>query len=146
MVPGTDALEGTTYFLNLTVVYDELPIVVTGAKRPLAALSTDGPINLLDAIRVAVAAETAAAPRACWSSPTARSTRRATLPRRVHLGFILTLAADLGVLGYVDADSVLFYRAPLRRHTADSEFDLGGVAAMPQVDIIYIHAGARSRL
>jgi hypothetical protein len=30
---------------------------------------------------------------------------------------------DLGVLGYVDANRVAFYRAPLRRHTADSEFD-----------------------
>ena len=33
---------------------------------------------------------------------------------------------DLGFLGYVDGDRVSFYRAPTKRHTADSEFDLTG--------------------
>ena len=56
-VQGTNTIEGTAYFLSLTV-QDEKPIVVTGAQRPYNGLSTDGPINLLDAIRLAAAPET----------------------------------------------------------------------------------------
>ena len=36
----------------------EKPIVVTGAQRPYNGLSTDGPINLLDAVKLACAPET----------------------------------------------------------------------------------------
>ena len=56
---GTNALEETAYFLNLTVRTTK-PIVVTGAQRPFTALSTDGPNGFLDAIRVAGAVEAAA--------------------------------------------------------------------------------------
>ena len=44
------ALEETAYFLNLTVRTDK-PIVVTGSMRPAGAISADGPINLLQAIK-----------------------------------------------------------------------------------------------
>src|SRR5262249_23399882 len=51
---GTDRLEETAYFLHLTVRSDR-PVVVVGAQRPPTAISPDGPINLLAAIRVASA-------------------------------------------------------------------------------------------
>ena len=49
---GTDSMEETAYFLNLTVHTDK-PIVITGSMRPAGAISADGPINLLQAIQVA---------------------------------------------------------------------------------------------
>ena len=49
---GTDSMEETAYFLNLTVRTDK-PIVITGSMRPAGAISADGPINLLQAIQVA---------------------------------------------------------------------------------------------
>ena len=55
---GTDSMEETVYFLNLTVHTDK-PIVVTGSMRPAGAISADGPINLLQAIQVARTPETA---------------------------------------------------------------------------------------
>ena len=55
---GTDSMEETAYFLNLTVHTDK-PIVVTGSMRPAGAISADGPINLLQAIQVARTPETA---------------------------------------------------------------------------------------
>ncbi len=51
---GTDTLEETAYFLNLTVKTDR-PIAVVGAMRPPDAPGYDGAANLLDAVRVAAA-------------------------------------------------------------------------------------------
>lgn len=53
---GTDTLEETAYFLNLTVKSDK-PVVLVGAMRPATAMSADGPLNLLNAVKVAVAPE-----------------------------------------------------------------------------------------
>src|SRR5262249_46366082 len=49
---GTNTLEETAYFLNLTVKYDR-PVVLVGSMRPATAISADGPLNLLNAIRTA---------------------------------------------------------------------------------------------
>src|SRR5690606_27037279 len=50
---GTDTLEETAYFLNLTVD-SRKPVVVVGAMRPASAISADGPLNLYNAVLVAV--------------------------------------------------------------------------------------------
>jgi L-asparaginase len=50
------------------------------------------------------------------------------------------------VLGYADADRIVFYRSPVRRHTADSEFDLAAVEELPPVEVLYVHAGSRPGL
>src|SRR5262249_17734279 len=49
---GTATLEGTAYFLNLTIHSDK-PVVMVGAMRPFTAISRDGPLNLYNAIRTA---------------------------------------------------------------------------------------------
>jgi L-asparaginase len=46
----------------------------------------------------------------------------------------------------VDPDRVVFYRDVVKRHTAKSEFDLSGVAALPRVDIILVYQGASGDL
>src|SRR5215218_7598149 len=52
---GTSTLEETAYFLNLTIRSDK-PVVVTGAMRPMTAMSNDAEVNLLDCVRVAASA------------------------------------------------------------------------------------------
>ena len=53
---GTNTLEETSYFLNLTVRSDR-PVVLVGAMRPATAISADGPLNLLNAVKTAIAPE-----------------------------------------------------------------------------------------
>jgi L-asparaginase len=53
---GTNTMEETAYFLNLTVRHDR-PVVLVGAQRPSTAVSADGPLNLLNAVRVAISPE-----------------------------------------------------------------------------------------
>ena len=137
---GTATLEETSYFLHLTVK-SEKPVVITGAMRPPTALSSDSDLNLLDAVR------TAASPNAaglgvltvlnneiqCGRDVTKASTFRVETFRPNELGF----------LGYADSDGqVVFYRAPLRRHTVDTPFMVDDMNDLPRVDIVYSYAGA----
>ena len=50
---------------------------------------------------------------------------------------------ELGFLGYADSDGkVVFYRAPLRRHTVDTPFLVDDLTSLPRVHIVYAYAGA----
>ena len=53
-------------------------------------------------------------------------------------------APDLGLLGYVDEDKVTFYRASTRRHTVNTEFDVGQTPQLPKVEIV-THLRCRGR-
>jgi L-asparaginase len=61
---GTNTLEETAYFLDLTVTSSK-PVVLVGAQRPASDPDADGPRNLLDAIRVATSPDASA--KVSWS-------------------------------------------------------------------------------
>lgn len=137
---GTATLEETAYFLHLTVKSDK-PVVVTGAMRPPTALGTDADLNLLDAVRVA-------------AHPVAGGKGVLTiLNNEIHCARDVVKTNtfrvetfkpnELGFLGYADSDGeVVLYRAPLRKHTTETEFDVDGRASLPRVDIVYCYAGS----
>ena len=50
---GTNTLEETAWLLQL-LIDDPRPVVLVGAMRPATALSADGPLNLLQAVQVAL--------------------------------------------------------------------------------------------
>ena len=137
---GTNTIEETAYFLNLTLKSDR-PVVVVGSMRPSSGLSTDADLNLLNAIRVA-------------SSPASRG--RGTLVvlnDTIHGARDVTKTAtyrvqtfddrDLGPLGYADADGrVVYYHSPARRHTPDTPFDIRQLTDLPRVDVVLSYVNA----
>ena len=137
---GTATLEETSYFLHLTIKSSK-PVVITGAMRPPTALSTDADLNLLDAVRTAACPDSAGLgvltvlnnEIQCGRDVTKASTFRVETFRPNELGF----------LGYADSDGkVIFYRAPLRRHTSNTPFMVDSMTDLPRVDIVYSYAGA----
>jgi L-asparaginase len=142
-VQGTNVLEETAYFLTLTV-HSVKPIVVTGAQRPFTALSTDAPLNLLDAFRVAAHPETRGKGVVVVTNNEINSARDVTKTNTYHVHTFRS--RDVGLLGYADADRIVYYRAPTRRHTIDSEFSLENITNLPRVEILYIYAGAQPGL
>ena len=130
---GTDTMEETAYFLNLTVK-SEKPVVLVGSMRSSNEVSADGPANLINAVRVAgsneanghgvlvVLNEDISAARDVWKTDN----------RRVHTFD----ASNLGHIGTVDPDGVRFYRSVLQPHTTRSDFDIAGVDALPRVLIL----------
>src|SRR5262249_25010445 len=47
---------------------------------------------------------------------------------------------ELGFMGYMQDNAPHFYRMSTRKHTADTEFDVSNLDALPQVDIVYGYA------
>src|SRR6266852_6382087 len=134
---GTNTLEETAYFLNLTVKYDR-PVVLVGSMRPPTAISADGPLNLLNSVRTASSADARGKGALIVINDEINAARDVTKTSTYRVETFR--APDLGFLGYVDADKVSFYRAPTKRHTARSEFDVGALTELPKVEILYSYA------
>ncbi len=137
---GTNTLEETAYFLHLTA-RTERPIVVTGAMRPASALSSDGDLNLVNALRVA------ADPAAAGLGVLVLLDDRIYSAREVTKGSTFRTdafaARDTGPLGVADSDGrVVWYHRPLRPHTAATPFDVRRLEVLPRVDVTVSYVGA----
>jgi L-asparaginase len=131
---GTDTMEETAYFLNLTVK-SKKPVVMTGAMRPFTAVSADGPLNLFNA--VAVAADNKAADRGVLIVMNDRIHGAHSLTKSNTTSVETFISPISGLIGTVNYGQIEYFRRPSRRHTQASEFSLDGVTALPRVDIIY---------
>ncbi len=131
---GTDTIEETAYFLNLTVQHDR-PVVLVGAMRPSTAISADGPLNLLNGIRTAIAAEARGKGVLVVMNEEINGAREVTKTNTHRVEALRS--NDFGYLGYVDDDKVSFYRASTKRHTTRSEFDVSKLEQLPAVEILY---------
>jgi L-asparaginase len=137
---GTNTIEETAYFLHLTLKSDK-PVVLVGAMRPSSALSSDGYLNLFNAIKVA--ADPTSHGRGCLlvMNDTIFSARDMTKNSTYRVQAFQS--RDLGPLGFADADGrVIYYHNPARPHTINSEFDVRGLLALPRVDIVLSYVGA----
>jgi L-asparaginase len=136
---GTNTLEETGYFLNLTV-NSEKPVVLTAAQRRFTTLSSDSPKNFLQAVRVAADDQAVGKGVLIVTNDTINAAREVT--KTISSRVETYSSKDIGVLGYVDDDQVTFYRAPLRKHTAASPFDIANLERLPRVDVIYTYVDA----
>ena len=136
---GTDTLEETAYFLDLAVTSDK-PVVVVGAQRAPTYFDTDGPRNLLDAIRVATSEEAREMGTLVVMNGQINAARDVTKTNTLDVETFRT--PDFGVLGVADVDAVRFYRAPLRRQSIPIEPSV----RLPHVAIVPMYAGADGRM
>jgi L-asparaginase len=132
---GTDTLEETAFFLDLTVKSDR-PVVLVGAMRPASAISADGSMNLLEA--VTLAADKKAEKRGAM----------VVLNDRIGSAFYTTKtnsttpdsfkAVEPGYLGVFVSGKPKFYYSPALA-TDRVYFDVSNIDSLPYVEIIYAY-------
>lgn len=136
---GTDTLEETAYWLDLTVK-SEKPVVLIGAQRNGSVSDFDGPRNLLNAVRVAVSPDARGKGAMIPMNNQINSARFVT---KTHTANVETFkSGDFGFLGEVWDDRVIFSNASLRRQTVELKPD----AELPRVEIIPMFGGADGSL
>jgi L-asparaginase len=134
---GTDTMEETAYFLNLTVKSDK-PVVMVGSMRPSTAVSADGPLNLYNA--VAVAADPKAAGRGVLVVMNDQIHAAHSLTKTSTTAVQTFMSPVRGVVGVTAYGKNDWYNTPPWKHTAQSEFDVSNVTKLPRVDIVYAAA------
>src|ERR1700739_4412406 len=134
---GTDTMEETAFFLNLVVKSDK-PVVMVGSMRPSTAVSADGPLNLYNAVGVAI--DPNAKGRGVlvvmndWIHGAHSLTKTNTTAVQT---FMSPLRGVVGVSTYGKNDC---YNTPHWKHTLGSEFDITNVTKLPRVDILFAYA------
>ncbi|MEQ6917792.1 asparaginase [Halomonas aquatica] len=135
---GTDTLEETAHFLDITLSLDACALVMTGSQRAPHEEGTDAFRNLANAITVA------ADPRARGIGVTvvfnesifaARSVRKLNSYRVNGFG-----APDVGALGYVDGQRVHLAQLPRR----SAPLSIGD--SLPRIDILASYLDASPQL
>lgn len=131
---GTDTMEETAYFLNLTVRTDK-PVVLTGSMRPATALSADGAMNLYQSVVVAAAPQSHGRGVLVVFSDRIFSAR--SVEKKSTYSVMAISANEMGCVGIVRNREINYYEMPGKRHTVESEFSISALTDLPRVSIIY---------
>ncbi|SET89595.1 L-asparaginase [Salinibacillus kushneri] len=127
---GTDTLEETAYFLDLTI-QDERPVVVTGSQRSPGELGSDVYVNLRHAIYTAQSEDLRNAGTVVVFNERIFA---AKYVKKEHASNIQGFNAfGFGYLGIIDNDEVYIYQKPIKHES----YSL--VHSLPRVDIIKCH-------
>lgn len=133
---GTDTLEETAYFLDLTIK-TEKPIVVIGAMKTSSEPDWDGPKNLIDAIHII-------------NNPNSKSLgvlvclngeiNAASEVTKTHTENVETFhSLDFGSLGFVEKGRVWYNRLPRKLEHFETE------KINSNIDLIKIYAGMNEK-
>lgn len=134
---GTDTMEETAYFLNLVVKSDK-PIVMVGAMRNSGSLSADGPLNIYNAVNVAMCKKAVGKGVMVVMNDEIHAAREVTKTNTTAVDTFKS--PNSGKIGTVFYGNVKFYMNPVRKHTVNSAFDITKIKELPRVDIIYSHS------
>ena len=116
---GTDTMEETAYFLNLTVKSDK-PVVLVGAMRPSAAKESKDKGVLVAMNGLILGAESVV---------------------KMNTVDVQTFQApNSGALGYVLNGKVCYNQITLKKHTTQSVFDVTKLTSLPKVGIVYSYS------
>jgi len=111
---GTDTMEETCYLADLLLDSDK-PAVFTGAQRANDDPQSDGPFNLLNALRVAASPLTRGLGAMICFNGTIHAARDVT---KVHASAVETFQSyEHGALGEVDGAKVIIHRRPVLRRS-----------------------------
>lgn len=130
---GTDVLEETAWFLDLTVNSDK-PVVLTGAMRDAASRDFDGPGNLLAATKVCVAQASRGRGAMLVMEDVIHAGREV---RKGHTARGDFTSGEAGALGEVRAVGPVFWRRPEQREHIPL-----AIQELPRVDIVAMYPGA----
>jgi len=137
---GTNTIEETAYFLNLTLKRDA-PVVLAGAMRPASGMSTDTELNVVNAVRVAADPSSAGRGVTVVMNDTIHAARDVTKSATYRVQAFT--ARDAGPLGYADADGkVVWNHRTEKAHTTATEFDVSAAESLPRVDVVVSYVGA----
>lgn len=150
---GTDTMEEFAYWFDLTV-QSQKPVVLTGSMRPWGSTSGevtiggDGPINLLNSIKLAASQETFCYGTVLMLNDEIYAARDVTKTNTYRVDTFQ--GGEYGLLGYIDGDNINVERAPSRVLSCDkveewkTPFDLSTVDAkdLPRTEIVYTYQGA----
>lgn len=134
---GTDTMEETAYFLNLTIKSDK-PVVLVGAMRPSTAISADGPKNLYNA--VALVANKEAKNKGVMVAINDKILSARGVVKTHSLNVDAFSSPDFGDLGYIVDGKVFFYNNITKAHTKNTPFDISNFTSLPKVDILYSYS------
>lgn len=138
---GTDTLEETAYFLQLSVTLAK-PLVLVGALRPMTALSADGPLNLLHAVRVAGDKNTFTTVPLVVMNQQIFSAQEVTKAYAYSVGAFV--APEQGALGHIFDTGIRWLRAPVV--VPLPAFLVDDSRPWPWVEILTHCAGAQARV
>jgi L-asparaginase len=134
---GTDTLEETAYFLDLTID-SEKPVVFTGAMRNSSELGYDGPHNLAASICTAISDKAKGRGVLVCFNDELYYASEATKFNTMSLDAFQS--PNLGPIGIVDGNEAIFYRdSSLKKH-----FDIDRVES--RVDLIKCAVGMDSKV
>jgi L-asparaginase len=129
---GTDTLEETAYFLDLTIK-TEIPIVVIGAMKNSSEPDWDGPKNLIDAILICLNDNSKnLGVLVCLNG----EINAASEVTKIYSDSVESFKSlDFGSLGFVQNGRVIFNRLPRHLETIETE------KINTNVDLLTVYAG-----
>ena len=136
---GTDTMEETAYFLNLTVKSDK-PVVLAGSMRPSNAISADGPANLYNAVAAAVSPACKGMGVLCCMNNQLLDAK--TVIKTHTIDCDTFEGGPSGIIGYVYNGEAYILQTPNNKHTINSVFDVSKITKFPKVGIVYGYANA----
>lgn len=140
---GTDTMEETAFFLNLTHK-SKIPIILVGSMRSSNEISADGPANLINAVRVGISPEAIGMGVMVVMNDNISAGR--DLLKMNNRRVDAFPSTELGFIGFCDPEKVTFYRSPIKLHTFESEFNVYDLDSLPKVDIVQDFAGLDSEI